>query len=73
MWENAYLSIKNPKGGSGLCLQIVCATPLGYVSNFWPQKLPPSPIGEILDPYLENTSFWKKFYKANDHFVGKQE
>ena len=43
MWENAYLSIKNPKGGSGLCLQIACATPLGYVSNFWPQKLPPLP------------------------------
>ena len=49
MWENAYLSIKNPKasralkqGGTGPWPQITCfayVTPLCYVGNFWPQKL----------------------------------
>ena len=51
MWENAYLSIKNPKPG----LQIGSfshTTALTYVTNFLPQKLEPVPSGKILDPYL---------------------
>ena len=52
MWENAYLSIKNPKASRALkraldpgpqIARFACATPLHYIGNFRPQKLGPPP------------------------------
>ena len=42
MWENAYLSIKNPKSFQGP-LRFARATALRYIGNFRPQNLGPPP------------------------------
>ena len=60
MWENAYLSIKNPKASRALkqaldpghkIAHFARVTVLCYVSNFRPQNLGP-PLDQILDPHL---------------------
>ena len=52
MWENAYLSIENPKASRALkraldpgrkIARFARATALRYVCNFRPQKLRPPP------------------------------
>ena len=61
MWENAYLSIKNPKASRALkraldpghkLLAPLARLRFGYVANFRPQDLGP-PLDQILDPHLE--------------------
>ena len=56
MWENAYLSIKNPKASRPQIPQpqiagFACATLLCYITNFRPQNLAPL-LDQILDPHL---------------------
>ena len=41
MWENAYLSIKNPKASQPQISHFAHTTPLRYIGNFWPQNLGP--------------------------------
>ena len=61
MWENAYLSIKNPKASRALkqaldpsrkIARFARATALHYIGNFRPQNLGP-PLEQILDPHLD--------------------
>ena len=69
MWENAYLSIKNPKASRALkqalepqpqIAHFAHVTPLHYIGNFQPQSLGP-PLYQILDPHLFQGSHsdWK--------------
>ena len=62
MWENAYLSIKNPKASRALkqaldpshrLAHFIHTTLLCYVSNIRLQKLGGGALDQILDPHLE--------------------
>ena len=50
MWENAYLSIKNPKSQPQIA-SFAHVTPLRYIGNFRPQNLGPL-LDQILDPQM---------------------
>ena len=60
------LSQKLPVPLSGPWIQMAgsaCTTPLGYIGNFWPQKLPPSLVKPWIQPDLL-VIFWMKITKV---------